>query len=332
MGGDDMDVLVTGAAGMVGRKLVERLARDGRVAGREVSRLSLVDVAPPEAPAGFSGRVDAWATDIAAPGEAERMVAGRPDLVFHLAAVVSGEAESDFDKGYRVNLDGTRALFEAIRQEGLRAEPYAPRVVFTSSVGVFGAPLPDPIPDDYALTPLTSYGTQKAIGELLLADYSRRGFLDGIGLRLPTICIRPGRPNKAASGFFSSILREPLAGQEAVLPVSEAVRHWHASPRSAVGYLLHAAALDTAPLGARRTLSLPGLSATVGEQIEALRRVAGEAAVRLIRREPDPVIERIVSGWPQSFDRGRALALGFRAENSFDDIIRVHIEDELGGG
>jgi D-erythronate 2-dehydrogenase len=257
-------------------------------------------------------------------------VALRPDLIFHLAAIVSGEAEADFDKGYRINLDGTRALFEAIRQEGLK-EPYWPRVVFASSIAVFGAPFPDQIGDEFLTAPLTSYGTQKAIGELLLADYTRRGFFDGIGLRLPTICIRPGRPNKAASGFFSNILREPLAGQEAVLPVSEDVMHWFASPRAAIGFLIHAATMDLAVLGARRNLSMPGLAATVGEEIEALKAIAGEKVASLIRREPDPVIEGIVAGWPRDFSPRRALELGFRAESSFGEIIKAHIEDELGG-
>ena len=321
-----LHVLVIGAGGMLGRKLVARLARDGGLNGKPIARLSLVDVVAPTAPDGLTGTVDCTAADLSAPGEAERMVADKPDVVFHLAAIVSGEAEADFERGYRINLDGTRYLFEAVR-----AQAYMPRVVFTSSVAVFGAPLPDRIPDDLALTPLTSYGTQKAIGELLLADYSRRGFMDGIGLRLPTICIRPGAPNRAASGFFSNILREPLVGKEAVLPVPETVRHWHASPRAAIQFLVHAAGLDTAPMGQRRTLSLPGLSATVGEQIEALRRVAGEDAVRLIRREPDEGIARIVAGWPRGFDPARALALGFKAESSFDEIIQVHVEDELGG-
>ena len=321
-------VLVIGAGGMIGRKLVQRLAQDGHLGGRAVERLSLVDIAAPAVPPGMVG--DAWAADLSEPGAAARMVAARPDVIFHLAAIVSGEAEADFDRGYRINLDGTRYLFEAIRQEGLR-EPYCPRVVFTSSVAVFGAPLPDVIPDDLATAPLTSYGTQKAIGELLLADYSRRGFLDGIGLRLPTICIRPGAPNRAASGFFSSILREPLVGQPAILPVPDTIRHWHASPRAAVAFLLHAASLDTAALGARRTLSLPGLSVTVAEQIEALRRVAGDGAVALIERRPDPAILAIVVGWARAFDPARAVALGFQAESSFDEIIRIHIADELGG-
>jgi UDP-glucose 4-epimerase len=247
-----------------------------------------------------------------------------------LAAVVSGEAEADFEKGYRINLDGTRQLFEAVRQQGWKTR-YKPRVVFASSIAVFGAPFPKVIGDEFFTTPLTSYGTQKAIAELLLADYSRRGFFDGVGIRLPTICIRPGKPNKAASSFFSSILREPLSGREAVLPVSEDVRHWHASPRAAVGFLTHAATMDLQPLGARRTLTMPGLSATVKDQIEALRRAAGDKAVALIRHESDPAIARMVAGWPQAFAADRAIALGFRAESSFDEIIRVHIEDELGG-
>jgi D-erythronate 2-dehydrogenase len=299
--------LVIGAAGMIGRKLVQALQGED---------LILHDVVP------FEGAT--FVSDLSAPGEAEKLIAARPGLIFHLAAVVSGEAEADFEKGYRVNLEGTQRLFEAIRKAD-----YRPRVVFTSSIAVFGAPFPDAIGDEFLSAPLTSYGTQKAIGELLLADYSRRGFLDGIGLRLPTICVRPGKPNKAASGFFSGIIREPLAGQEAVLPVPETVRHWFASPRAAVGFLVHASRLKTEPLGARRNLNMPGVSATVAEQIEALRKVAGEEAARRIRRAPDPTIMRIVEGWPRNFDARRAAALGFRADASFEQIIRIHIEDEL---
>ncbi len=325
-----MHVMIIGAAGMVGRKLTERLAADGRLGGRDIGRLTLVDVVAPAPPRAFGGAVETVTADLSSPGEAEKLAAKRADTMFHLAAIVSGEAEADFDKGYRINLDGTRCLFETIRQEGLR-RPYRPRVVFTSSIAVFGAPFPERIGDEFFLTPLTSYGTQKAIGELLLGDYSRRGFFDGIGIRLPTICVRPGKPNLAASGFFSNILREPLAGREAVLPVSADVRHWFASPRAAVGFLLHAATVDLGTLGARRTVSLPGLSATVGEEIEALRRVAGDRAVGLIRHEPDDVIARIVAGWPRDFDASRAEALGFRAESSMDEIVRAHVEDELGG-
>jgi nucleoside-diphosphate-sugar epimerase len=300
--------LVIGAAGMIGRKLVPKL--DGE--------LILHDVVPFEGASAVS--------DLSIPGEAEKLVASRPQLIFHLAAVVSGEAEADFEKGYRVNLDGTRRLFEAIRKEN-----YRPRVVFTSSIAVFGAPFPEAIGDEFLNAPLTSYGTQKAISELLLSDYSRRGFFDGIGIRLPTICVRPGKPNKAASGFFSGIIREPLNGQEAVLPVPESVRHWFASPRAAIGFLIHASRLDTAKLGTRRNLSMPGVAATVGEQIAALRKVAGDKVARLIRREPDATVARIVEGWPQNFDASRALSLGFRADPSFEEIIRIHVADELQG-
>ena len=307
-------ILVIGAAGMIGRKLTARLRKDG------AGELVLHDVVPFEGSSAVS--------DLSAPGEAEKLVASRPDLIFHLAAIVSGEAEADFEKGYRINLDGTRRLFEAVRKVG---NGYKPRLVFTSSIAVFGAPFPPAIADEFLNAPLTSYGTQKAIGELLLSDYSRRGFFDGIGIRLPTICVRPGKPNKAASGFFSGIIREPLAGQEAVLPVPESVRHWFASPRAAIDFLMHAATLDSAKLGTRRNLSMPGISATVGEQIEALRKVAGDKAARLIRREPDQTIMRIVEGWPQNFDARRALALGFRADASFEEIIRIHVADELQG-
>jgi nucleoside-diphosphate-sugar epimerase len=324
-----LHIAIIGAAGMIGRKLTARLVADG-VAGRDVTRLTLVDVVKPTAPEGFPGKVKARARDLSQPGVAEKIIARRPDLIFHLAAIVSGEAELDFEKGYSINLDGTRLLFEAIRAANAK-DGYRPRLVFTSSCAVFGAPLPNLIPDNFNLTPLTSYGTQKAMSELLLADYVRRGFFDGIGIRLPTICIRPGKPNKAASGFFSGILREPLVGMEAVLPVPDDVRHWHASPRSAVGFLLHAASIDLTPLGAQRNLAMPGVSATVGEQIEALRKVAGDKAVKLIRREPDELIMRIVSGWPQGFAAKRAAKLGFKAESSFEEIIRAHIEDELGG-
>src|SRR6201997_1524659 len=314
---------------MVGRKFVERLLRDGRLGKSEITRLTLHDVVAPAKPERARCPVEVVAGDFAVPGAAEKLIAGRPDAIFHLAAIVSGEAELDFDKGYCINLDGTRMLLDAIRVVG---GGYKPRVVFTSSIAVFGAPFPDAIGDEFFHTPLLCYGTQKAIGELLLSDYSRRGFMDGIGIRLPTVCIRPGAPNKAASGFFSNILREPLAGQEAVLPVSEEVRHWHATPRSAVGFLLHAGTMDLAAVGPRRNLTMPGLSATVGEQIAALKRVAGEKVAARIKRVPDNFIMSIVDGWPRNFDPRRSLELGFTtAEKTFDDIIRIHIEDELGG-
>lgn len=323
-----MRILVIGAAGMVGAKLIQRLSKDGQIAGKPIDKLLRHDIvlAPPPPPSAFP--VETYASDLSTQGEAEKLVAMRPDLIFHLAAIVSGEAEADFDKGYRINMDGTRHLFEAIRKVG---DGYKPRVVFTSSIAVFGAPFPEAIPDEFFTTPLTSYGTQKAICELLLADYSRRGFFDGIGLRFPTICVRPGKPNLAASGFFSGIIREPLNGQEAILPVSEDVRHWHASPRAAIGFLVHAAGMDTQQLGARRNITLPGISCTVGEQIAALRRIAGDRVANRIKREPNETIIKIVAGWPRNFEAKRGAALGFKAETSFDDIIRVHIEDELGG-
>lgn len=322
-----MKLLIIGGAGMVGRKLADRLAKDGQLDGNDISHLTLFDVVAPTAPENAPFPVELKTGDLPADGTAEMLIANRPDVIFHLAAIVSGEAEADFEKGDRINLDGTRGLFDAIRH----VADYTPRVVFTSSIAVFGAPFPEPIPDEFHLTPLTSYGTQKAIGELLLADMTRRGFFDGIGIRLPTICVRPGKPNKAASGFFSNIIREPLAGQEAVLPVGEDVRHWHASPRSAVNFLVHAATLDGNAVGSRRNLSMPGVAVTVGEQIAALRRVAGDAVVNRIVRQPDPTIIGIVDGWARALDASRAESLGFQAEASFDDIIRAHIEDELDG-
>ncbi|WP_108462599.1 D-erythronate dehydrogenase [Devosia naphthalenivorans] len=325
-----MHVMIVGAAGMVGRKLAENIAREGTLGGKPVEQLTLLDVVAAEGPVGFRGTVVIKSGNIAQQETAREWLSSRPDVIFHLAAIVSGEAELEFEKGYAINLDGTRHLFDAILEQAQQT-PHRPRVVFTSSIAVFGAPFPDKINDEYLLTPRTSYGTQKAIGELLLADYSRKGFLDGIGVRLPTVCIRPGRPNKAASGFFSNILREPLVGREAVLPVNDDVRHWHVSPRRAIDFLTHAATIDLQAVGHRCILNMPGLSATVGEQIEALRRVAGDKAVNLIRREPDPLIEEIVAGWPRDFDARRALELGFVADGSFDEIIRNHIEDELGG-
>ena len=323
-----MHILITGAAGMIGRKLTARLIAEAALNGQPIDRLTLLDVSEPERPGRAAARIDAVAADIADPATARAAIAGRPEVIFHLAGVVSGEAELDFEKGMRVNLDGSRALLEAIRTAG---GSYHPKLVFASSIAVFGAPFPDAIPDDFHTTPLTSYGTEKAIVELLLADYTRRGFLDGVGIRLPTINVRPGRPNKAASGFFSSIIREPLSGEEAVLPVDESVLHWHASPRAAVGFLLHAAELEKEKIGSRVNLTMPGVGCTVAEQIAALRRIAGDKVAARIRRQPDPLVVRMVAGWPERFEPRRALALGFRAEASFDEIIRVHIEDELGG-
>jgi nucleoside-diphosphate-sugar epimerase len=323
-------VLVIGAGGMIGTRLAGRIASDGELAGQAVTRLDLVDIAMPPVPPGAVGLAHALALDLAEDGVAERLVEGRPDVIFHLAAVVSGAAEADFELGYRVNLDATRALLEAIRRAHL-ADGYCPRLVFTSSLAVYGAPLPDLIPDDHIRAPHTSYGVQKAITELLLDDYTRRGFLVGIGLRLPTIVIRPGRPNAAASGFFSGILREPLAGQRSVLPIDEGTRHWLASPRSAVGFLVHAAGLDGAAVGPRRTMTMPGVDCTVADQLAALERRAGPEALALIDRVPDPAIAAIIGGWPRAFDPETARRLGFAAEATVDELIDVYLEDDAPG-
>lgn len=306
---------------MLGQKLTRRLVDAGSLCGVTISRIDLVDIidSPIEADVCVS-----TTADLTVPGVAANLLASIPDVIFHLAGVVSGEAEANFEKGMAVNLDGTRALFDALRlAEG------SPRVVFTSSIAVFGAPFPDPIPDDFHLTPLTSYGTEKMMCEALLADYSRRGFFDGVGIRLPTISVRPGLPNAAASGFFSGIIREPLNGVQANLPVSREVRHHHGSPRTAIDYIVHAAEVDSSLLGSRRNLTMPGVSVTVGEQIEALGRVAGPEAVAMIVEAADPAVAKIVAGWPERFDTTRALDLGFTPDASYDDIIRVYLEDDF---
>lgn len=324
-----MKILVTGSGGMIGRKLVEKLARDGGLGGKPITAMTLVDVVESPIPAGCPKDTKSIVADFSEAGVAETLIAGRPDVIFHLAAIVSGDAEANFEKGYKINFNGSWALFEAIRLQGQQAA-YKPRFVFASTLAVYGPPFPGSVPDDFALTPTTSYGTQKAMTELMLADYSRKGYLDGVGVRLPTICIRPGKPNKAASSFFSGILREPLNGQEAQLPVGDDVLHWFASPRAAVGFFIHAATIDTAPLGARRSMTMPGVAATVGEEIAALRRAAGDKAVALIKRVDDPFVAQIVKGWAGRYDAAMAAKAGFQAEKDFDEIIRVYQEDELG--
>ncbi|MFO1247566.1 MAG: D-erythronate dehydrogenase [Alphaproteobacteria bacterium] len=323
-----MKILVTGAGGMIGRKLVERLVADKTLGGKPITGLTLVDVVESPIPGGAPKDTKPIVTDFSEKGVAETLISDRPDVIFHLAAIVSGDAEANFEKGYRINFNGSWSLFEAIRLEGQKS-PYKPRFVFASTLAVIGPPFPDSVPDEHAPTPSTSYGTQKAMTELMLADYSRKGFLDGVGVRLPTICIRPGKPNKAASSFFSGILREPLAGQEAPLPVGDEVRHWFASPRAAVGFFITAATIDTSSLGVRRSMTMPGVSATVGEQIEALRKAAGDKAVALIKRVDDPFVSQIVKGWAGRYDAKLAASMGFKAEKNFDEIIKVYQEDEM---
>jgi D-erythronate 2-dehydrogenase len=323
-----MQILILGGAGMLGGKLIAHLAKTNTLNDKPVSKIIRHDAVLAQQPPDSDFVMETHLGDLSTQGEAEKLIKSRPDVIFHLAAIVSGEAEANFEKGYQINFDGTRNLLEAIRNLGAG---YRPKFIFTSSIAVFGAPFPEPIEDEFFTTPLTSYGTQKAISELLISDYSRKGFIDGISLRMPTICVRPGKPNKAASGFFSNIIREPLVGVEANLPVEPSVRHWHASPRAAVHMLIHAAELETEELGARRAITMPGISCTVAEQIEALIAIAGADCAKLIKRVPDETIAKIVAGWPRNFTARRALALGFKADNSFEQIIRIHIEDELQG-
>ncbi len=309
---------------MLGQKLAQRVSTLG-VFGAD-AQISLFDLSFPLDSAPGNQIVG----NLTAPGIAKSVATQRPDVIFHLAAIVSGQAETDFALGWDVNLMATWALLNALRDEHeASGGEYTPRLVFASSIAVFGAPFPDKISDEFLSAPLTSYGAQKAASELMITDFSRKGYIDGISLRLPTLCVRPGKANAAASSFFSGIIREPLNGVEAVLPVAETVRHWHASPRAAATFLTHAATMDTQLLNDRRALNMPGVSCTVAEQIEALRAVAGQDAVGLIRREPDEAIERIVKNWPRDFQTDRALELGFEAESSFDEIIQVYLEDDF---
>lgn len=325
-----MKILIIGGGGMVGQKLAHCLATSGKLGNREITALTLADAFATVALSTTSKfPIKSVISDITNPLIAQSLITNKPDIIFHLAAVVSGEAEANFEKGYSVNVEGIRNILEAIRLTG---NGYMPRFVFTSSVAVYGGPYPEIIHDDFHLQPRTSYGTQKAISELLLNDYSRRGFVDGVSLRLPTICVRPGKPNKAASGFFSNILREPLVGIEAILPASKSATNFFTSPRSAVGFLSHAATFDTSVLGDNRAMMMPGVWGTVGDEIEALRRVAGDEIVSLIKHEPDPVIEKMLSNWNfPNITSTRARSFGFKSESRIDEIIQIHIDDELGG-
>jgi len=320
-----MKVVILGAAGMIGRKLTDRIVQTKQIGNKQITSLTLLDVIQPEKPLSDINCITRE-VDISSPREAEKIIEDKPDIIFHLAAIVSGEAEADFDKGYRINFDGTRMLLEAIRHVN-----YKPRLVFTSSVAVFGAPFPEIVGEDFFCAPASSYGTQKAICELLISDYTRRGFINGVAIRLPAICVRPGKPNAAVTGFFSNIIREPLIGIDAVLPVSETIRRWFASPRTAVNYLLHAATLEENMIGSRRTILMPGVAATVADQIAALRKIAGESVVKKIKFLPDPAVEKMFAQWPKSFDASRALSLGFTPDKNFEEIIQAHIEDELDG-
>jgi nucleoside-diphosphate-sugar epimerase len=324
-----MRVVITGGAGFLGARLARALLARGAVAGPDgaphpVERLVLVDLVTPE---GLDDpRVEVIVGDLADDALLRRALGSDAASIFHLAAVVSAQAEADLDLGMRVNLDATRRLLDACR-----ALPRPPRLVATSSVAVYGGALPDPVTDDTALRPQSSYGAQKAMAELLVSDYARRGLVDGRVLRLPTVSVRPGRPNKAASSFASGIVREPLAGLDAVCPVAPATRLWLLSPRRAVEALVHGHELDAAALGGVRTVNLPGLSVSVADMVAALAAVAGPAATARIRWEPDPLVQRIVGSWPARWDVTRARALGFEADPDFEAVIRAHVADELGG-
>ena len=322
-----MKIVILGAGGMIGQKLARALV--DRVIGKtKYTSLLMHDII---FPTNADKLGDIQIGNITSPGEVERVASERPDLIFHLASVVSGQAEKDFDIGWEVNLNPTWRLLNALKEEHLLSErQYIPKFIFTSSIAVFGGPYPDKITDDFICFPQTSYGSQKLICETMISDFSRKGFIDGVSLRLPTICVRPGKANQAASSFFSGIIREPLNGHEAILPVPDSVRHWHASPRTAINFLLHATNLDFNKIGRRRSINLPGVSCTIAEQIEALRDVAGNEVVNRIKVKENEAISRIVSEWPQDFDAARALKLGFTSEKSFSEIIKAYIDDDLG--
>ncbi|MDY7577176.1 SDR family oxidoreductase [Herbaspirillum sp. RTI4] len=322
-----MKVLVTGGAGFLGQRLARQLLSRGSLPNslgvqETISQLILLDVVP--AHDFGDARVRVVTGDIADGALMRQVIDAETTSIFHLAAIVSGQAEADFDLGMRINLDASRLLLDVCRERG-----HVPKVVFTSSVAVYGGALPDVVQDHTALSPQSSYGAQKAIGELLLNDYSRRGFVDGRVLRLPTISVRPGKPNKAASSFASGIIREPLNGENAVCPVSPELRLWLLSPRCAIESLIAGHALSAQSLGASRTINLPGVSVSVGEMVAALEKVAGAEVAARIRFAPDPAVERIVKSWPGAWDVTRAKALGLSADASFEAIVRAYVEEEL---
>lgn len=310
-----MQIIITGGGGFLGQKLARALLHSSL----PFSELLLVDIQEP--PALADPRVRCLQADLTAPGVAESLISEHTAVVYHLAAIVSSHAEQDFDLGWQVNLDTTRSLLEACRhtRPGIR-------FIFTSSLAVYGGPLPELVNDGTALTPTSSYGTQKAMGELLVNDYSRKGYVDGLALRLPTICVRPGKPNRAASSFVSSIIREPLQGENALCPVSPELRLWLSSPATVVANFLLAATL---PRGDARSINLPGISVTVGEMLTALTQAGGQAARDRVQFAADPAIERIVASWPGRIDNQRATALGFMADRTFAEIIDSFITHDM---
>jgi len=318
-----MRIVITGGCGFLGRRLALLLLEKGSALGA-IDELVLFDNAPSALPLPDDKRVRLVTGDIADRDTVRALIAPGTDAVFHLAAIVSGQAEADTDLGYRVNLDGTRAVLDACRALGS-----ARRLVFASSLAVYGGELPPAVGDDTALHPQTSYGAQKAVGELLVNDYSRKGFIDGRALRLPTVVVRPGLPNRAASTFASSIIREPLAGKDAVCPVAPDTVMALASPRRVVAALAHALDIPGEALGTNRTLQVPGFSVSVGEMAAALRRAGGESAYKRIAWQPDATIQKIISGWPLALATPRADSLGFERDSGIDEAVQFFIEDDL---
>lgn len=322
-----MHILITGGAGFLGAKLARQLLARGTLNDRSgqpqaISSITLFDRVAAQ---GFNdARIVIRVGDVADFETMQSVLTPQVHSVFHLAAVVSGEAESDFDLGMRINFDATRQLLEVARSNG-----NCPRIVFASSLAVFGGDLPQQVLDSTAVTPVGSYGAQKAMAELLITDFSRKEFIDGRAVRVPTVSVRSGLPNKAASGFASGIIREPLHRTTAVCPVAPDTRVWLTSPRSALFNLIHAHEIDDKLLGASRALNLPGLATTVQDMVDALGRVAGEEAVSYIRWQEDPAISRLIRSWPGDFLTTRADALGFVRDQNFDDVVRAYMDEEM---
>jgi len=319
-------ILIIGGGGFIGRKLAAKLAERGTLRGQDIKGLTLADVAKPDS-IDASFRVDAIKLDIVDRDAVDTLLAKGWDVIYHLAAIVSGQAEADFVAGLRTNFFGTLNIIESARASGTK-----PVMVYSSSVAAYGGEVPQPIEDWTNTNPQTSYGSQKVIGELLLNDYSRKGFIDGRGVRLPTVVVRPGKPNAAASSFYSSIIREPLQGEPAMCPVDpETTKGWLASPRSVIENLIRTAELEAEALGQNRCFNLPGITVTVAEMIVSLERAGGQAALDLVDYDRDPTIEKIVAGWAVDFNPQKALALGMQVDTDFDSIVTGFVEDELGG-
>ncbi|HUP82009.1 MAG TPA: D-erythronate dehydrogenase, partial [Pirellula sp.] len=316
-----MRVLIVGAAGMLGQRLALQIAQSRKIGETPVSAMLLVDRV---LPASLASAIhsESRSVEISQPESVAKLIEWRPDVVFHLAAIVSSDAESNFDKGYQINVEATLSILETMKRLELNS-----RFVFASSLAVFGEPFPEVVPDDFHLTPRSSYGSQKAICEFLVSDYSRKGYLDGISFRFPTIVVRPGSPNAAASGFLSSIIREPLKGTKAKLPVPLDTRAWIASPSVAINSLLHAACLPSGSLSKCRSISGRGISVSVAEMIQALRDLAGPDVIALIEPCQDSEVERIVSSWPRAFSADRARELGFPVDKGIHEIISAHIAE-----